>query len=259
MGGKCCTPHIHGSIALLKEATQAPASEYPVFEAGPTLLRRACLCSDLDRDPAAKLPLQVQVTGYATVEGASADLTRFSSDNRQDSSNSMHSRPSDDHPNLAPDEEIADNIQSSPCEHELGRQGSGLSTSERARNRQAKGLVKEFVTEMVKGKEVIVVAPSGARVLCIVGLTRKLETLKVKPKWSKDAKTRRIDLSSINEILVGTDTGFTQMETPLDDFCVTLVLNSDDCVTFHMPDAEDRDTLAGCLTMFCNEAHSKGA
>jgi len=251
---------MHGSIPLLTETMQAPPSGYAVHEAGPTLLRRACLCTDLDKDPAAKLPVEVHVTGYATVEGVSAEPIGFSAEHRQDSSNSMYSRASDDQCDLAPDEEMEDHAQKATCEHDLERQGSGTDCENmsKSQRRQAKGIVKEFVTQMVKGKEVIVVSPSGARVLCILGLTRRLETLKVKPKRSKDARDRRIHLSSINEILVGTDTGYTQMETPLDDFCVTLVLNSDDCVTFHMPDAEDRDTLAGCLTMFCNEARSKG-
>jgi hypothetical protein len=126
--------------------------------------------------------------------------------------------------------------------------------SEDEKHRAAKRIIKDFVTAMVKGKEIVVVAPSGVFMDCLLGLTRGLETLKLKPKWPKDAQARRIPLSSVDEVLVGTDTGYSQMDTPLDDFCVTLVLNSEDCVTFRMSEIEERDTLAACLVMFCNDA-----
>jgi len=256
MGGKCCTTLVHGSIPVLKEATQALASEYAVHEAGPTLLPRACWCADLNRDLDSKSFMQVPVSGYATVEDASAP-TGFSAEHRQDSTNSLGSRSTVNQGDLALEQALEDHTQSV---HELKRQGSGTDyegMSDKEKHRQAKQIIKDFVTEMVKGKEVIVVAPSGARVDCLLGLTRGLETLKVTRRVPKDARARRIHLSSIDEILVGTDTGYTQMETPLDDFCVTLVLNSDDCVTFRMSDEEERDTLAGCLTMFCNDAKGK--
>jgi len=265
MGGKCCTTLVHGSIPVVKEATQALVSEYALPEAGPTLLPRACWCADLNRDADSKSFMQVPVSTYAMAEDDAPVPNGFSADLRSQCTGDLGAQRSvgetgPTHP------EQQEQTQSRP---QLKRSASGVSTttagsgvdydnmSESQKHREAKHIIKVFVTGMVKGKEVVVVAPTGEYVDCILGLTRSLGTLKIKPAWPKDAQARKIALSSVDEILVGTDTGYSQMETPLDEFCVTLVLTSADCVTFRMTDVESRDTLAACLAMFCNEARSE--
>jgi len=275
MGLKCCTTLVHGSIPVVKEATQALASEYALEAGPPTLLPSACWCADLNRDPDTKSFMQVQpVSGYATPNDGPSDPKAFSAEHRQYSKNSLQSCSTVDLGDLggqlstvaapAPDQQLPGQAETTPCADApkaVSRQGSGVdyeSMSESEKHREAKRIIREFVTGMVKGQEVIVVTPTGSFIDCLLGLTRGLDTLKVKPKWPKDAHARRIPLSSVDEILVGTDTGYSQMETPLDDFCVTLVLNSADCVTVRMSDVDSRDTLAACLTMFCNDARSQG-
>lgn len=288
MGGKCCTTLVQGSIPVVKEATQALASDYALDEAGPTLLPRACWCSELNR-PDTKFAMHAPVTAYAAPE---KDPYAFNGLSRQHSTNSLGSRsavnPSDsgtqrstgasDQENRRPGDTARSGCRSNrsnrsagsgsrsgsrsgrkdPDSTPISRQSSGSvdyeNMSESEKHREAKRIIKEFVTGMVKGKEIIVVSPTGAFMDCLLGLTRELAVLKVKPKWPKDAHARRIPLSTVDQILVGKDTGYSQMETPLDEFCVTLVLNSDDCVTFRMTCVESRDTLAACLTMFANES-----
>merc|ERR1711981_1244913 len=130
----------------------------------------------------------------------------FSAEYRQYSTNSLHSCSTANHGDVGTQREPVvtqatqqeDQMGNVPCSGELKRQGSGVdydNMSEPSRHREAKRIVKDFVTEMVKGKEMIVVAPSGAFIDCFLGLTRGLETLKLKPKWPKDAQARRIHLS----------------------------------------------------------------
>lgn len=263
MGGKCCTTLVNGSIPVVKEATQALASDYSLHEAGPTLLPRACWCADLNRDENSKPLKQVLVSGSVTPEDQHTTIKAFSSEHRQSSTSSLCSRFTENPGDIdaqcariaaqAPAQEIKGRAERAG--EELHRQGSGVdyeSMSEDEKHREAKRIIKDFVTSMVKGKEITVVSPSGVFMDCLLGLTRELETLKIKPKLPRDAHARRIPLHKVDEILVGTDTGYSQMETPLDDFCVTLVLSSSDCVTFRESDVEMRDTLAACLTLFCN-------
>jgi len=264
MGGKCCTTLVHGSIPVVKEASQALASDYGLQEERPTLLPKLCWCSDLNRDPGSKSFMHVD--GSAPTEN---DPSTSKGLHRQYSTASLSS-------SNAPTCELKkqdSGISSRSGEHkrpssqrstkDSGRSSSSAgskdydSMSESEKHREAKGIIKDFVTEMVKGRAIVVVAPSGAFTDCLLGLSRELEILKIKPKWPKDAKSRRFQLADVDEILIGTDTGYSQMETPLDDFCVTLVLKSEDCVTFRMSDVEQRDTFAACLTMFCNDAKGK--
>jgi len=61
---------------------------------------------------------------------------------------------------------------------------------------------------------------------------------------------------------VGADRGASaatqDLETPLDERSVTLVLETDECITFRMEDTESRDKLAACLTMFSGQARTAG-
>lgn len=138
--------------------------------------------------------------------------------------------------------------------------GSGYDGMSKEQRTEAKRIIKEFVRTMVKGRNLTVVAANGNARTCFVSMSRKLDTLKIKAS-EKDKQSRPIPLVDIEEILVGTDVAGSQacegLETPLDDFCVTLVLTSMDCITFRMPDMDSRDTLVMCLTMFSNEARAK--
>ncbi|OLQ08047.1 hypothetical protein AK812_SmicGene8498 [Symbiodinium microadriaticum] len=54
-------------------------------------------------------------------------------------------------------------------------------------------------------------------------------------------------LADVEEIHVGS--GLKRVDTPLDELCVTLILSSQDAVTFRFEDVEERDTFAACLLM----------
>lgn len=135
-------------------------------------------------------------------------------------------------------------------------QGS-MSTEQRA---EAKTLIKTFVRSMVKGRKLDVVLANGQLKTCYVLLGRKLDALKIKAS-EKDKQERRVPLASIEEILAGNDLSQSDkvcdIETPLDELSVTLSLSTEESITFRMHDADARDTLVMCLTMFANEAKAK--
>lgn len=152
-------------------------------------------------------------------------------------------------------------LMNSPCGPFPGEDPFDTLT-EVERKLEAKKVIKNFVTTMVKGTRLTVVTPTGDYRDCFLTLTRELDTLKIQAVESKSGNTRAIPLTSIDEIVAGTDTAgnavAARLQTPLDDLCVTLVLQSADCVSFRLPDIEKRDTLVMCLTIFIN-ARSKVA
>mmetsp|Transcript_12101 Transcript_12101/g.31978 ORF Transcript_12101/g.31978 Transcript_12101/m.31978 type:complete len:231 (+) Transcript_12101:164-856(+) len=161
----------------------------------------------------------------------------------------------------APPERDADARSEGAASATSSAGSSSYETWTREQKAEAKRIIKDFVKSMVKGKNLHVVLPNGQIRTVLVSLSRALDILKIKAGANKDAQARAIPLATIDEILVGTDTGDSEacegMETPLDELSVTLALSSQECITFRMSDVEARDTLVMCLTMFSNEARAK--
>jgi len=111
---------------------------------------------------------------------------------------------------------------------------------------QAKVVVKDFVKAMVKGRKMSVMTQSGAVKTCTVSLSRNLDALRLKV----NAQTRNVPLKDIEDIHAGKE--LEGIQTPLDDLCATLMLASQDCITFRLKDMDDRDTFVMCLIMFSN-------
>lgn len=120
--------------------------------------------------------------------------------------------------------------------------------AEREQKQQAKAVVKEFTKAMVKGRKINVIAPDGSLKSCTVSLGRSLDTMRIKVK----SNSRSIPLRDIEEIHAGEATEEIQIQTPLDDLCATLMLPSDESITFRLNDINERDTFVMCLLMFCN-------
>ncbi|CAJ1376592.1 unnamed protein product [Effrenium voratum] len=114
--------------------------------------------------------------------------------------------------------------------------------------KQAKKMVKVFVKEMVRGRKLEAVLKTGKRKACACSVSRSLDALKVKLA----GHSRTIALVDVAEIHAGT--GLKRVDTPLDELCVTLILASQDAITFRFEDVEERDTFAACLMMFIQRA-----
>lgn len=122
---------------------------------------------------------------------------------------------------------------------------NGLSAREQ--KKQAKAVVKAFVKEMVKGKKMTVMMQNGQIKACQASLTRELDCLKIKV----GSGSKNIMLTDIAEMHAGAEAE--GIDTPLDELCATLMLATDDCITFRMSDINARDTFIMCMLMFCNE------
>lgn len=121
----------------------------------------------------------------------------------------------------------------------------------------AKQLVKDFVKTMVRGRQLSAVLPTGQVRVCFCALNRSLDKLQIRAN-QKDKHGRTVPLQSISEVVVGSDKSRSAvmegLQTPLDDMSVTLVLETEECITFRLEDIESRDKLAACLTMFSVQA-----
>merc|ERR1711937_474446 len=97
---------------------------------------------------------------------------------------------------------------------------------------------------MVRGRKLEVVLKSGKHKSCACSMNRALDTLKIKV----GGHSKTMELTDIQEIHAGDN--LKRVDTPLDELCVTLILASQDAITFRFEDVEERDTFAACLLMF---------
>lgn len=129
----------------------------------------------------------------------------------------------------------------------------------KGQRQEARKLVKEFVKTMVRGREFAVVLPNGQVKTCFCSLNRRLDKIRIRAS-EKDKQAREIAVASVVEILAGSDKSQSAncegLATPLDELSVTLALESQECITFRLPDVAARDNLVMCLSMFTNQARS---
>eukprot|EP00746_Dinoflagellata_sp_MGD_P069465 gnl/MRDRNA2_/MRDRNA2_28450_c0_seq1.p1 gnl/MRDRNA2_/MRDRNA2_28450_c0~~gnl/MRDRNA2_/MRDRNA2_28450_c0_seq1.p1 ORF type:complete len:231 (-),score=56.13 gnl/MRDRNA2_/MRDRNA2_28450_c0_seq1:166-858(-) len=126
--------------------------------------------------------------------------------------------------------------------------------SEKQQQKEAKIVIQDFVKEMVRGRAISVVSRLGTLRECTASLSRKLDIFKIQGGNS----VREIPLTDISNIHIGENTEATNIDTPLDELCCTMVLVSGECVTFKFPDITARDTFAMCMLMFANKVHGHG-
>jgi len=100
--------------------------------------------------------------------------------------------------------------------------------------------MKSFVRGMVRGQQMGVISPDGALRTCTCSLDKKLTTFVIELKGS----VQRIPLAEV-EIFQGNEPE--DIDTPLDELCATLMLRSQECISFHFSDVPARETFAVCL------------
>lgn len=112
-----------------------------------------------------------------------------------------------------------------------------------------KKIVKDFVQKMVRGRALQMLSTAGSSVECLVHIDRELKNIFIQRAGRKDAKKRAVALSAVQEICVGTEVSG-DVELPVDDLSVTLMLEEGQAIAFRLADVEDRDTFALCMGMF---------
>ncbi|CAJ1326858.1 unnamed protein product [Effrenium voratum] len=101
--------------------------------------------------------------------------------------------------------------------------------------------LKAFVREMVRGRKLSVIAPDGSLRSCSCSLDKRLKHFVIELKGS----VRRIPLSEMTEVYQGNEPE--DIETPLDELCATLMLESCECISFSFEDLPSRERFAMCL------------
>lgn len=119
---------------------------------------------------------------------------------------------------------------------------------------EMKQLVKDFVKEMVKGKELKVIRADGQLKGVMCGVARALDTFKIKA----GNQVRKIPLRTIDRVLLGdASEELDDLETPLDEKCSTLELDSGECISFKFPNTKKAEEFTLCLTMFTDNQKKK--
>lgn len=113
----------------------------------------------------------------------------------------------------------------------------------------AQQIIKQFIRSYVKGRRHTVLAGQNDEEDCLLTLNRKLTVLSLE-------KGRTIPLLEVCQICVGLEQAEEQeVDLPIDDLCVTFLLNDGQDVAFRFADIEERDTFAICLGMFVDKLH----
>jgi len=101
--------------------------------------------------------------------------------------------------------------------------------------------MKTFVRSMVRGQRMGVVSPDGQLRTCNCSLDKRLKHFVIELNGS----VRKIALLELAEVYQAKEPA--DIDTPLDDLCSTLMLESGECITFHFSDVQTRENFAMCL------------
>lgn len=127
--------------------------------------------------------------------------------------------------------------------------GSGfVSLNEEQKGREMlklQHMIRVFVTEFIEGQGVCLDAmlEDGSLVPCRCVMDSSLSTLTLEVH----GVSRAIELNSVQEICAGAELRDLRVSTPLDEFCVTLVMTNDQCMSFKFPDLQARDHFSTCM------------
>lgn len=101
--------------------------------------------------------------------------------------------------------------------------------------------MKFFVKAMVRGREMTVLSVDGQLRTCTCSFDRKLRNYNI----VINKETRSIPLIKFKEVFQGIEPE--DIATPLDELCVTIVLESGECLSFRFKDLQERESFAMCL------------
>merc|ERR1719265_431899 len=97
--------------------------------------------------------------------------------------------------------------------------------------------MKAFVKSMIKGRDISVLSVDGQLRTCVCSLDRKLKNFIVEIHRS----SRKIPLSSVSEVFQGSEPD--DIDTPLDELCATMMLDSGECISFRFGTVNERESF----------------
>lgn len=107
-------------------------------------------------------------------------------------------------------------------------------------------MVKDFVRQMVKGREMGVLRADGALKPVTCGLTRTLDVFRIK----SGEQTRKVRLEEVERVVHGNPEDLGDLETPLDEACATMELESSECISFKFPERKGAELFTLCMQLF---------
>lgn len=102
-------------------------------------------------------------------------------------------------------------------------------------------MVKEFCKHLVeKGEELDVITVEGKATAVKLMLSRKLDHLKIKAGGTN----RKLMMKTVQTLHIGNPPELSDLETPLDQSCVTLEFVNGECLTFRMNNQRQTNDFA---------------
>lgn len=111
---------------------------------------------------------------------------------------------------------------------------------------EVKKMVKDFVRQMVKGREMGVLRADGALKPVLCALTRSLDVFRIK----SGTEVRKVKLAEVQRVVHGAPEEFSDLETPLDESCSTMELESDECISFKFAERKGAELFTLCMQLF---------
>jgi len=177
-------------------------------------------------------------------------------------SNAQRENAGDDDPPLSARSARSEGAQSMrSCRSEGAQSEGGMSVkstasvsirkymghlSEKKSPAEVKKMVKEFVRQMVKGREMGVLCADGTLKPVMCAISRSLDTFKIK----SGEQTRKVRLAEVVRIVFGAPEELSDLETPLDDMCSTLELESSECISFKFAERKAAELFTLCMQLF---------
>mmetsp|Transcript_66480 Transcript_66480/g.154488 ORF Transcript_66480/g.154488 Transcript_66480/m.154488 type:complete len:130 (-) Transcript_66480:43-432(-) len=122
----------------------------------------------------------------------------------------------------------------------------GLLSDDAMSPAEVKKYVKEFVRQMIKGREMKVLRADGVLRPVKCGLSRSLDVFRIKC----GADMRKLRLAEVQRVVHGNPEDLSDLETPLDDECSTLELASAECISFKFAERKAAELFTLCMQLF---------
>mmetsp|Transcript_75941 Transcript_75941/g.214771 ORF Transcript_75941/g.214771 Transcript_75941/m.214771 type:complete len:196 (-) Transcript_75941:144-731(-) len=104
-------------------------------------------------------------------------------------------------------------------------------------------MIRDFVVDFLQGVFLDAVLEDGSLVPCRCIMSSTLSVLMLQVQ----SDTKTINIGSIQEICSGREAHGREIQTPVDDLCVTLVMSDDRCVSFKFTNLQAREHFATCM------------
>jgi len=152
----------------------------------------------------------------------------------------------------------ADEAWVAACRNQMGLEGASLLEPPADRSSDSSPLsapppspemrqiVRDFMNQYVRGRELPVLTPKGGFMVCAVSLDKRLSCLSVRNVTAEETPTRSIPLHSVEDVVLGDRLGVAAEEA----LCATMILQDGKAIAFVFDDSDEREIFALCLRTF---------